>query len=106
MSNTKNDFSLLKIKGNYQVTLPVELRKKYKMGVGDYVKAVAQKDGIILVPIKIIDSSQEWVWDEKWQKNEQEAAQDIRKGKVSAPFSNRTSLTKHLKKIRSQAKKK
>ena len=40
------------------------------------------KDGAILKPAKLIDPSQAYFWTNEWQAGEQEAEEDIHKGRV------------------------
>ena len=41
-----------------QVVIPVSLRKKYKIDIGDHVDAIPSKDGILLQPSSKKETSQ------------------------------------------------
>jgi len=47
---TEVEMSLVKVKENFQITLPAAIRKKFKVAVGDYVEAVIQDGKIALIP--------------------------------------------------------
>jgi len=46
---------LLKILRSGQITLPAELRKQFHLKEGDYLDAVATKEGILLKPVAVIE---------------------------------------------------
>ena len=72
-----------KIQRNFNITLPKQLRTLYHLHMGDFVKFFVVKEGILLKPKKLVDSSQSYFWTKKWQKEEIEAEEDIAKGRVS-----------------------
>jgi len=78
--------TLVKIKKHHQITLPVNLRKKFKLTVGDYVEADEQDGKIVMKPVKVIHPDQEYFYTKEWQKDEAEADKDIKNGKVIGPF--------------------
>ncbi len=39
------------------------------------------KDGILLKPRKVIDATQAWFWEPRWQEMEREADEDLRAGR-------------------------
>jgi len=39
--------NLIKVKRHYQLTLPVEIRNKFKMAEGDYMQMEDKDDGIL-----------------------------------------------------------
>ena len=86
-----------KIQRNFNITLPKQLRTLYHLHMGDFVKFLVVKEGILLKPKKLIDSSQSYFWTKEWQKDEIEADEDIAKGKVSK--------TKNAKELISKLKK-
>ena len=77
---------LMKIRKNYQVTIPRNLRSKFNLAEGDYVEVDAQDEFIMLRPVKVIQPDQEYFYSKEWQKKEAEADEDIRKGDISGPF--------------------
>jgi len=43
--------SLAKVSGKGQLTLPSEIRRKYRLGKGSYVRIIPLPDGVKLVPV-------------------------------------------------------
>ncbi len=72
-----------KIQKNYNVTIPKKVREIFRLEKGDFVEFVISKEGILLAPKKLVDSSQAYFWSSKWQKDEAEAEKDIKAGRVS-----------------------
>lgn len=72
-----------KIQKNFNITLPKRVREIFRLRMGDFVKFMVVKDGILLEPKKLVDSSQAYFWTKEWQKEELEAEKDIRVGRVS-----------------------
>ncbi len=86
--------AIIKIKQKFQITLPVDIRKKLAMKEGDYVKISVKDDSIILKPI---DKEQLWWWTEEWQKMEKEAQEAIEKAQIIGPYDNIQDALKSLK---------
>jgi len=86
-----------KIQKNFNVTLPKRLREFFHLHMGDYVKFLIVKEGILLKPKKLVDSSQAYFWIKEWQKEELEAEEDIKAGRISKT-KNAKELIKQLKK--------
>lgn len=87
---------LIKVKRHYQLTLPAELRKKFKIAEGDYLRVEDKGEGILIKPVKVIDPDQEYFFTKEWQKGEAEADKDIAAGRVSGPFNSVAELIKEL----------
>jgi antitoxin PrlF len=64
-----------------QFTLPFEIRKAAHLEEGDPVEVEMVPDGILLRPRKVIDATQAWFWEPRWQAMEREADEDIRTGR-------------------------
>ncbi len=71
-----------KVTRHGQVTLPASIRKKLGINEGDLVELVIEEDKAILLPKKMIDSSQAYFWTKEWQEAEKEATDDIKTGRV------------------------
>ena len=87
---------LIKVKRHYQLTLPADLRKKFKIAEGDYMRVEEKGEGILIKPVKVIDPDQEYFHTKEWQKGEAEADADIATGRVSGPFSSVKELIEGL----------
>ncbi len=46
---------LLKVKRSAQITIPLELRKRFRIDEGDYIEASALPEGILLKPITLVE---------------------------------------------------
>ena len=84
---------LAKVMKHYQVALPVNIRAKYNIKVGDILEAKAVKSGILLKPKDVIDKSQSYFWTKEWQKGEKQADRDFKAGR----FKTFTSVDTFLK---------
>jgi antitoxin MazE len=88
---------LVKVKRNYQITIPQSLRRLVRLAVGDYVEVDIQDDMLVIRPVKVIHPDQEYFFTKEWQEKEAEAARDIAEGKVIGPFENAQDALKALK---------
>jgi len=91
------DMEVMKIKRNYQITIPRNLREKVHLQEGDYIEFDVQDGCIILKPVKVIHPDQEYFFTKEWQEKEAEVDEDIRKGNVIGPFDNAADAIKALK---------
>lgn len=78
--------ALVKVKQNFQITLPKSLRGTCQIAEGDYVEVDAREGGLFIKPVKMIDPDQAYFWTPEWQKDEAEASRDIAEGRVIGPF--------------------
>ena len=92
--------SLIKVKNNFQITIPHILRKKLNLAVGDYMEIENQDGDIIFKPVKVIHPDTEYFYTKEWQKGEAQADADIVKGDVIGPFDNIKDSVKALKKAK------
>ncbi len=67
-----------------QFTLPSEIRRAAHLEAGDSVEVELVADGILLRPQKVIDATQAWFWEPRWQEMEREADEDLRAGRSEA----------------------
>jgi AbrB family looped-hinge helix DNA binding protein len=88
---------LVKVKKNYQITIPQSLRKLIRLAVGDYVEISIKDDVLTIRPVKVIHPDQEYFFTEEWQKKEAEADKDIAQGKLAGPFEDVDEALKALK---------
>ena len=88
---------LIKVKHNYQITIPISLRKNLNISVGDYLEIEKQDSEIILKPVKIIPSDEAYFHTKEWQKGETQADKDLKNGDVLGPFDNLAKSLKALK---------
>ena len=88
---------MTKIRDNSQITIPKNIMDKLDLKKGDTISIELRDEEIVLKPVVIIDKSQTWFWSKTWQKEEREAEEDIKKGRVKT-FNNADELMKDLKK--------
>jgi bifunctional DNA-binding transcriptional regulator/antitoxin component of YhaV-PrlF toxin-antitoxin module len=74
--------AIVKVQKNKNITLPTWLIRRFRVGVGDFVRIEETENGVLLKPAKLIDPSQSYFWTKEWQEREREAEQEIRKGRV------------------------
>ena len=79
---------LVKVKRNYQITIPQNLRRIIRLTVGDYVEVDIQDDTLVIRPVKVVHPDQEYFFTKEWQEKEAEADKDIVEGKMVGPFKN------------------
>ena len=79
---------LIKVKQNFQITLPNSLRKYLNIAVGDYMEVDKQDGELVFKPVKVVRSEQVYFYSKEWQKGEAEADKDIAKDDVLGPFDN------------------
>jgi len=87
--------STSRVRGKGQITLPKEIREAARLEEGDALQVEMTKDGILLRPMKVIDSTQAWFWAPAWQLMEAEADVDIATGRVET-FGSGEDLLKSL----------
>ena len=89
---------LVKVKRNYQITIPQNLRRIIRLTVGDYVEVDIQDDTLVIRPVKVIHPDQGYFFTKEWQEKEAEADKDIVEGKMVGPFENAPDALRALKK--------
>jgi AbrB family looped-hinge helix DNA binding protein len=88
---------LVKVKKNYQITIPQALRRLVRLAVGDYVEMEVQEGTLVIRPVKVVHPDQEYFFTKEWQQKEYEADRDIAEGRVAGPFENTDEALKALK---------
>ncbi len=74
--------SLTKVTRHGQVTLPADVRKQLSIEEGDLMEITVEGEKVVMMPKRLIDKSQVYFWTEQWQREEREAEEDIRAGRV------------------------
>ena len=88
---------LIKVKRNYQITIPQSLRKMIRLAVGDYLEVDIQDSTLVIRPVKVVHADQEYFFTKEWQEKEAEAERDIAAGKLAGPFETPADALKALK---------
>lgn len=70
------------IRQNYQLTLPVELRRRLGLKIGDLVEIAVKGYKLILTPKRAVDLDQAWFWTKEWQDAEREVDADVKARRV------------------------
>ncbi len=91
---------LIKVKKNYQITLPTGLRRMLKIAEGDYLEVERQNNALVLKPVKMIHPDQAYFYSKEWQEGEKKADKNIAKGEVLGPFSKIKDGLKALKTVK------
>jgi len=71
------EMALMKIRKNYQITIPRNLRNRFNLAEGDYVEMETRNGTIVLKPVKVIQPDQEYFYTNEWQKKEAEVDEEI-----------------------------
>ena len=74
---------LRKLGQNYQIALPREVVKTLHLHVNDYLDIDVKDNKISLVPQIVIPKEQVYFYSQEWQKDEKDAHNDIKKGRVT-----------------------
>ncbi len=88
---------LIKVKRNYQITIPQSLRKMIRLAVGDYLEVDIRDDSLVIRPVKVVHPDQEYFFTKEWQEKEAEAERDLSQGKVAGPFETSEEALRALK---------
>lgn len=87
-ASERSDFmkERLTIRRRGQVTLPKAILERFDLEEGDTLElSVDEKTGEMrVIPMIQVPTNQRWFWTEEWQKEEREADEDIRAGRVHA----------------------
>lgn len=85
--------SLVRVKDKYQVTLPVEVRRKAGLAVGDLLEAKVKGKLITLTPKALVNRA-------LIDKQLEEGLEDVRRGRVDGPYATAKELIADLHKRR------
>jgi len=76
-----------RITRNFQITIPKKIREKIPhLKEGDPVEFQIKENQLIITLQKRIPADQLYYWTPEWQKDIQEAREDIKEGRVLGPF--------------------
>ena len=78
-----------------QITLPISLRRFFRIERGDVVEVEKTKRGILLKPRKTIDPTQAYFWTKEWQEEERKVDEDYKAGR----FKEAKSVDQFLKEL-------
>ena len=51
----EHNMPLVKVKQNFQITIPVEVREQLRVKEGDYLEATVRNDVVVLTPKAVVD---------------------------------------------------
>lgn len=88
---------LVKIKRNFQITIPQHFRKMIRLAEGDYLEMEVKDGTLVIRPVKIVHPDQEYFFTQEWQEKEAAADQDLTEGRVVGPFESAREALKALK---------
>ncbi|QQK77247.1 AbrB/MazE/SpoVT family DNA-binding domain-containing protein [Salicibibacter cibarius] len=74
----------IRFKRRSQVTIPKEFVEALNLQEGDRLECRLENGRIVIVPTVEIPKDQAWFWTEEWQKEELEAEEDIKAGRVKS----------------------
>jgi AbrB family looped-hinge helix DNA binding protein len=88
---------LIRARKHSQITIPHEIRRKFKIAEGDYLEIEEHDNELVLKPVKVIHPDEAYFHTKEWQGGEKEADRDIAEGVVIGPFDNIKGALKALK---------
>ncbi len=88
---------LVKVKRNFQITIPQNFRKLIRLTEGDYLEMEIEGRTLVIRPVKVVHPDQEYFFTKEWQEKEAAADQDLAQGRVTGPFENAREALKALK---------
>jgi antitoxin MazE len=88
---------LVKVKKNFQVNIPLDIRKKINLAEGDYLEMKVNRGEVVIKPVMVQPKDEAYFHSEEWQKGEAMADEDIRKGHLLGPFNDFKKSLKTLK---------
>ena len=75
---------LIKVKKHSQITIPNEIRRKFKIAEGDYLEIEEHNNELVLKPVKMIHPDEAYFHTKEWQAGEREADQRYCRGRLSS----------------------
>lgn len=74
---------LRKVGQNFQIAIPKEIVNALSLHINDYLDFEVKDNKIIMEPQVVIPKDQAYFYTSEWQKEDREAAEDIKKGQVT-----------------------
>ena len=91
---------LVKVKKNFQVNIPLDIRKELPLVEGDYLEMKVSRGEVVLKPVIVQPKDQTYFYSEEWQKGEAMADEDITRGRLLGPFKDLKKGLKALKAVK------
>ena len=79
---------LIKVRKNFQVTIPQSLRRLIRLAEGDLVEAEVKDGALVIRPVHVVPAGQEYFHTREWQVKE--AGADIAASRLIGPVSSLT----------------
>ena len=92
-----NNMSLVKVKKHSQITIPNDIRRKFRIAEGDYLEIEEHNNELVLKPVKLVHLDEAYFHTKEWQQGEKQADKDIAEGNTVGPFGNIKDALKALK---------
>lgn len=89
--------AIAKVTRNFQVTIPLDVRKTLHIKIGTLMDFMVKKGTILIRPKTLVDNSQSWFWTKEWQEGEKEVDEAIREGKTTS-FKSVDEMRRHFEK--------
>jgi len=77
----RSSWRLIKVKENFQITIPKEACKILGFGVGDFLGARIEDQKLVMIP-KILISKEETILSKSGEKKLKEALDDVKEGRI------------------------
>jgi AbrB family looped-hinge helix DNA binding protein len=79
-----DEMELIKVRRNFQLTIPRSLRRKVELAIGDYVEIDVRDGAIVIKPVKVVRSGKARTeayaaLDEIWEKMKDEQPKEVEK---------------------------
>jgi antitoxin MazE len=88
---------LVKVKKHSQITIPHDIRRRFKIAEGDYLEIEERDSEMVLKPVRMVRVDEAYFHSKEWQAGEKAADRDIAEGNVIGPFDNVKDALKALK---------
>lgn len=97
---------IVKISPSGQVRIPKDAMKAMNAEAGDYLDFSVRHGEVVVMAKRLVDAGQAWFWSPEWQKQEREADEDKKAGRVSKTFDTAKEGIAYLRKKRAELRRK